>query len=121
MQQNKIAMMVLAVSFLLIIIFYTLAGYLVMKNIDICKINDQYVGKIVQLNGFVKGLSKTNGNVFFNVENNSCKIKAVLFRSHRIFNTKELKNKEHIQVTGKIEHYLNQNEIIVDHIEILNS
>ena len=90
-------------------------------KIDVSRIDDSMLGQNVELSGQIESFSAKDGNVFFTLNDETGKIKVVMFESgaKRDAGVYALTDGSNISVTGKISLYKSELEIIADVIKVL--
>lgn len=111
-------------TLLKISIFTSIIGivalYFIMQpsEIKIGDVNRDYIGKTVKVLGEVSSRYESkDGHVFLNIVDSSGKIKVVIFKNSKVENNLEIG--QNIEVSGKVEEYKGQLEIIPNSVAIL--
>ena len=121
MRSNQIAFLSLFLCVVGLMVLFFLASQIEPKEIKISKITEQELGSFVKVSGEIKSISVHNGNIFFDLCERSACIKTVFFIDFAVelkqnsFNPYLLKEGEKLQISGTVEEYSGELEIIPLH------
>ncbi|MBI4018429.1 MAG: OB-fold nucleic acid binding domain-containing protein [Candidatus Aenigmarchaeota archaeon] len=76
-------------------------------------VDSSYIGRDVMINGTIKSIAIREGNVFATLENST---RVVLFRG-KAAGSEALRRGDKVSVTGKVQLYKNQLEIVAEEIK----
>jgi DNA/RNA endonuclease YhcR with UshA esterase domain len=101
-----------------LVVLYFLVTQIHSLHVNIGEIDSSYVGRTVNITGVVTGLTRSSGNVFFDLEDNTGRIKVVLWKDTLELlelsgvNTNEIKNENGINIVGNVQLYKGEFEVI---------
>lgn len=84
-------------------------------EINVSSINNEHLGRNVAVNGTIKSITNSEGNIFITLAERDFRI--VVFRNKADDEDYALKRSDKISATGKVQLYKNGLEIIADKIE----
>ncbi len=93
-------------------LMYASSLYIEVEETEIGKIEKSWTGRNVKINGNVTSFTKSGGHAFMDVEDVTGKIKVADFDSEI-----SLSEGENIEVTGNVELYKGELEVIAQEIE----
>lgn len=101
-----------------LLVLYLLVNHLYSLHVNIGEIDSSYVGRSVNITGKVTGVKMSNGNIFFDVKDDTGKIKVVLWKDTiellELSGTDihEIKNGDVVNIVGNIQLYKGELEVI---------
>lgn len=117
MNLNKFNLLLLIICMLSILFLYLIIPYTYKEHVNLCEINKDYVNENVKLIGTINDIHEKNGNIFFELKNKNCTLKAVLWKQN--YNALKMKNKNFklkegclYEIIGTINLYKGELEII---------
>lgn len=88
------------------------------NTMEVAKIQD-FLGERVSVEGTVeKYYTSKDGHVFFDIYDFSGSVSAVAFRNSNIEEAYKIKDGDQIKITGKVQEYKNELEIIISQIDV---
>jgi len=100
----------------LIVLFVLTSNFVDMKPVKIYEVTDDLIGEPVKVVGFVHGYRESNGHRFFDLEDDTGKIKIVVFDG--TFDD-DIENNIEIEIFGNLDEYKGELEIIGKEISFL--
>ncbi|NIO22442.1 MAG: exodeoxyribonuclease VII large subunit [Candidatus Aenigmarchaeota archaeon] len=110
-----------------LIAIYFLATQIHSFHVNIGEIDSGYVGRTVNITGRVTDLTTNKGNMFFDLEDKTGKIKVVLWKDTLELlelsgvNINEIGNGEELNIVGNVQLYKGELEVIPirEHVKVL--
>lgn len=110
----------LITSIIGIVLLFAFAQTLETERIDIGDIDKSIVGNNVEVFANISSFSESKGNYFFKIVDKTGDISSVLFKSNaNRIDTVKIRKGVQIRITGKINEYSGNLEIIADKIEFV--
>jgi DNA/RNA endonuclease YhcR with UshA esterase domain len=101
-----------------LLILYLLVNHVYSLHVNIGEIDSSYVGRSVNITGSVTGLIMSKGNMFFDLEDNTGKIKVVLWKDTIELlelsgvDANDISNKNVVNIVGNVQLYKGELEVI---------
>jgi DNA/RNA endonuclease YhcR with UshA esterase domain len=110
-----------------LIVLYFLVTQIHSLHVNIGDIDSSYVGRTVNITGVVTSLTRSSGNVFFDLKDDTGRIKVVLWKDTLELlelsgvNTNKIRDENEINIVGNVQLYKGEFEVIPirEHVNIL--
>ncbi|MEE9322948.1 MAG: exodeoxyribonuclease VII large subunit [Candidatus Aenigmarchaeota archaeon] len=114
---NLVKISVIGVSISLVLL-YLITSQVFSSSVKIGEIDKSFVGKTVNITGEVTGIFQSKGHVFFDLKDDTGKVKVVLWEDTlelleiNNVNTSEIRNGKNISIIGDVQLYKGELEVI---------
>ena len=121
MNENVLTKISIIGVFICIVILYVITGQSVSSHVDIGDVDRSFIGKTVNVTGEITGVFTSKGHVFFDLKDNTGKVKVVLWRDvlelveMKNVNISEIKNGEKMNIIGNVQLYKGELEVMPIH------
>lgn len=116
-ERNLVKISVIGVSISLVLL-YLITSQIFSSSVKIGEIDRSFVGKTVNITGEVTGIFQSKGHVFFDLKDDTGKVKVVLWEDTlelleiNNVNTSEIRNGKSINIIGDVQLYKGELEVI---------
>lgn len=127
MNEAKLTKISFTGAFLGLIVLYFLVTQIYSFHVNIGEVDSSYVGRTVNITGVITGMTRSRGNVFFDLKDNTGKIKVVLWKDTLELlelsgvNINEIRDENELNIVGNVQLYKGELEVmpIREHVKIL--
>lgn len=116
-ERNLMKISVIGVSISLVLL-YIVTSQVFSSSVKIGEIDKSSIGKIVNITGEITGMFQSKGHVFFDLKDDTGKVKVVLWEDTLEFldinnvNISEIRNGKSINIIGDVQSYKGELEVI---------
>lgn len=112
----------LIISLIGVVALFLFVQFVEPAKTAVSRIDDSMLGQNVELSGRIESFSAKDGNIFFILNDNTGKIKVVMFErdARRTTDVYALADQMNVSVTGKISLYRSEFEIIASTIKVID-
>ena len=116
-ERNLVKISVIGVSISLVLL-YLITSQIFSSSVKIGEIDRSFVGKTVNITGEVTRIFQSKGHVFFDLKDDTGKVKVVLWEDTlelleiNNVNTSEIRNGKSINIIGDVQLYKGELEVI---------
>ena len=116
MKEKTLLKIALSCSVLGLVMLFFVSDSITISNIDISKIEDEEIGRIVKITGMVTRVTNLEKVMFIEVGQQKIeKVDVVLFKDHDF----DLAVGEQIEIIGEIEEYKGEKEVIANRVKVV--
>ncbi len=116
-ERNLMKVSVIGVSVSLVLL-YIVTSQVFSSSVKIGEIDKSFIGKTVNITGEITGMFQSKGHVFFDLKDDTGKVKVVLWEDTLEFleinnvNISEISNGRNINIIGDVQSYKGELEVI---------
>lgn len=121
MNESDLVKLSVAGTLICLLVLYITTSQIISNRMKIGEIGRSYVGKSVNITGEVTGLFTSDGNIFFDLKDDTGKVKVVLWEDTlevmemKNVNVSEITNGKFMNILGNVQIYRGEIEVIPVH------